>query len=112
MKKTLIAAAAAVLLLGLLTISSGCGDSTAAGSNNLTPEKYNLIEIGMSTDQVKLIAGNPIKKETKSMHAGHSMGNGSMAAGSMTMEYWYYQGNKGWVRLEVADGKVSAKSGY
>jgi outer membrane protein assembly factor BamE (lipoprotein component of BamABCDE complex) len=65
MKKTLIAAAAAVLpvlLLGLLAISSGCGDSTAAGSNNLTPEKYNRIEIGMSTDQVKLIAGNPIKR--------------------------------------------------
>jgi len=112
MKKTLIAAAAAALLLALPAISSGCGDSAAAGSNNMTPEKYNTIEVGMSSDQVKSIAGDPIKKETKSMHAGHSMGNGSVAGGSMTMEYWYYQGNKGWVRLEVADGKVTAKSGY
>jgi len=46
------------------------------------------------------------------MSGGHSMGGGSMTGDSMNMEYWYYQGSKGWVRLEITDDKVTAKSGY
>ena len=30
----------------------------------------------------------------------------------MNVENWYYQGSKGWVRIEVSDGKVTAKTGY
>jgi len=66
----------------------------------------------MSADQVKSLAGEPVRTESKAMSGGHSMGEGSMSGDNMNMEYWYYQGSKGWVRLEITDDKVTAKSGY
>lgn len=111
MKKTLAIFVAFIAFL-MLTIISGCGTQASTDSSNLSSEKYAQINVGMSADQVKSVAGEPSRTEAKSMSGGHSMGGGTMSGDSMNMEYWYYQGSKGWVRLEVADGKVTAKSGY
>ena len=108
MKKAIFAGLAAALVAGLLIVSSGCGGQAAAGSSDMSVEKYNQINVGMSKDQVKSIAGEPARTETK--NAGGSMAGMQMSNGNM--DYWYYQGSKGWVRLEVADGKVTSKSGY
>lgn len=103
----------AVALLGLIVIASGCGSQAPAqNESKLTQEQYAKIEKGMTADQLKSMAGEPSRKEAKNSGGGHSMGDGSSMGSSMAMEYWYYQGDKGWVRLEVTDGKVSAKSGY
>lgn len=115
MKKILITSGAAVLLIAVLAIISGCGGSQASGdaksaSTELTAEKYAQLTEGMPADQIKAIAGEPTKKESKSASGGHAMGN--MSGGSMNMEYWYYQGAKGWVRLEIGEGKLTSKSGY
>lgn len=112
MRKILIVVWAAAALAGLVVLTSGCGGAATADSRSLSSEKYAQIDIGMGQDQVKTIAGEPEKTESKSMGGGHSMGGGSMSGDAMTMEYWYYQGSKGWVRFEISDGKVSAKSGY
>lgn len=115
MKKLLIAMAAAALLLGLLAVTSGCGTQVSAGgsgnSTQLNPDKYAQITDGMTTDQVKTIAGEPSKTEQKSTGGGHQM-SGMTMDDPMTTEYWYYQGDKGWVRLEMTDGKLTSKSGY
>ncbi|MFA5810636.1 MAG: hypothetical protein WC935_09960 [Thermoleophilia bacterium] len=111
MKKTL-AIFAAITAFMVLTIISGCGTQASTDSSNLSSEKYAQINVGMSADQVKSMAGEPSRTEAKSMSGGHSMDGGTMSGDSMNMEYWYYQGSKGWVRLEMADGKVTAKSGY
>lgn len=111
MKKTLVIFAAFTVVVALAIIS-GCGTQASTDSSNLSSEKYSQINIGMATDQVKSVAGEPSRTETKSTSGGHSMGGGTMSGDSMNMEYWYYQGSKGWVRLEMADGKVSSKSGY
>jgi hypothetical protein len=112
MKRFLIVIIAGTAMLGLLAWLSGCGASASADADNLSQEKYEKIKTGMSTDALKTIAGEPAKTEAKSMGGGHSMGGGSMSGESMTMEYWYYQGSKGWVRIEVGDNKVLSKSGY
>lgn len=112
MKKFLIAIAAAALVLGLLAVTSGCGtQSSADGASQLNPDKYAQINDGMTADQVKAIAGEPSKTEQKSTGGGHQMSGMTMDS-TMTTEYWYYQGSKGWVRLELADGKLTSKSGY
>lgn len=106
----------AIALLGLAAAAAGCGTQASAGGNGgqskLTKDVYAQIEKGMSVDQLKSLVGEPARKESKSMGGGHSMGDGSSMGASMNMEYWYYQGDKGWVRLEVTDGKVYSKSGY
>lgn len=111
MKKILITLAAAGALLGLLLLASGCGSSASADASKLTKEKYDQIEVGMSSDAIKKIAGEPSKTETKSMSGSHQMSGGSMST-NMSVEYWYYQGSKGWVRLDVGQGELLAKSGY
>ncbi|MBK5224958.1 MAG: hypothetical protein JJD96_00075 [Thermoleophilia bacterium] len=111
MRKGLNTAIAAVAALGLLAYASGCGTQASTDAQNLSQEKYAGIVVGMTADALKAIAGEPAKTEAKSMSGGHSMGNGS-SGDSMNMEYWYYQGSKGWVRIELADNKVSSKSGY
>lgn len=111
MRKGLITAIAAVAALALLAYVSGCGTQASTDAQNLSQEKYAGIEVGMTADALKAIAGEPAKTEAKGMSGGHSMGNGS-SGDSMNMEYWYYQGSKGWVRIELADNKVSSKSGY
>jgi tetrahydromethanopterin S-methyltransferase subunit E len=112
MKKLLIAMGTAALLLGLLAVVSGCGTQASAdGASQLSPEKYAQINDGMTADQVKAIAGEPSKTEQKTTSGGHQMSGMTMDS-TMSTEYWYYQGSKGWVRLELADGKLSSKSGY
>lgn len=112
MKRILIICTAAIASLTLLAYASGCGTQAATDSKDLTREQYDSIEVGMTTDSLKGIAGEPTKTEAKSMSGGHSMGDGSMTGESMDMQYWYYQGSKGWIRLEIAGNKVTAKSGY
>ncbi len=112
MRHTLVTIVTAAAALALLILVGGCGTQASSGTSSLSQEKYASIEVGMSTDALKSIAGEPVKTEAKNMSGGHSMAGGSMTGGSMNMEYWYYQGNKGWVRLEIADDKVTAKSGY
>ena len=97
-------------LLSVIAISA-CGTQASGKSSNMTAEQYAQISTGMASDQLKSIIGDPVRTEAKSMGGGHSMGDGNMSS-SMDLEYWYYQGNKGWVRLEIAEGKVTAKSGY
>ncbi len=112
MKKTLLLIAMAATGLILLAYASGCGSEAAsADASTLSRETYDKIEVGMTGDALRKMVGEPVKTEAKSMSGGHSMG-GSMADSGMTMEYWYYQGSKGWVRIEVGDNKVSSKSGY
>jgi len=112
MKKYLVITMAAITSLMLLAYATGCGTQTSTDSKNLTREQYDSIEVGMTTESLKGIAGEPSKTEAKSMGGGHSMGEGSMTDQSMDMQYWYYQGSKGFIRLEVGDNKVTAKSGY
>jgi len=112
MKKNLLIIAAAIATLTFLAYASGCGTQGSSGSNELSREQYDNIQVGMNTDSLKSMAGEPSRTEAKSMSGGHSMGNGSMTGESMDMQYWYYQGSKGWVRIEVADNKITAKSGY
>ncbi|MHB1411896.1 MAG: hypothetical protein ACYCXU_00655 [Thermoleophilia bacterium] len=107
MREKLVAALAAVLVITTLAIASGCGAATAGQPAELSADKYNQINVGMTSDQVKSIAGDPARTESKdtgSMPGMHM--NGSQ------MDYWYYQGSRGWVRIEVSEGKVTAKSGY
>ena len=111
MKKILIICAA-FTTLALLAFAGGCGTQASTDSKELSREQYDSIQVGMTTDSLKGMAGEPSKTEAKSMSGGHSMGDGSMTGESMDMQYWYYQGSKGWIRLEVADNKVTAKSGY
>ena len=112
MKRIVIFLIAAAATAMLLVYATGCGTQASADGQTLSQDKYATIEEGMTVDQLKGIAGEPSKTESKSMGGGHSMAGGSMTGGSMTMEYWYYQGTNGWVRIEVADNKVSSKSGY
>ncbi len=112
MKRFLMILAIAGIVTGLLALASGCGTSPSADSSNLSKDKYDKVEVGSSTDVLKTIAGEPSKTEAKSLGGSHSMGGGTMTGGSMSMEYWYYQGSNGWVRFEVSDGKVTDKSGY
>ena len=105
-----IAAVFAITTLLVLPVVAGCG-SGASGSQELDREKYDQINNGMTTEQVKSIAGEPAKTESSSMSGGHQMGGVTMTSG-MTIEYWYYQGSRGWVRLTISDGKVTSKSGY
>lgn len=101
----------AVAGVAVLLASAGCGGSASGDSSKLTREQYNQVSVGMTAEQVKSIAGAPVKTETSSMPAGHSMG-GSVMTTTMNYEYWYYQGDRGWVRLQLTNGKVDAKSGY
>lgn len=103
---------AALALLTLAAVAAGCGTQAATDSSKLTQVKYAQIETGMSADQLKALASEPARTEAKSMSGGHAMADGNTMGGSMTAEYWYYQGDNGWVRVEVADGKVASKSGY
>ena len=107
MKQKLIAATAGALVISALAVASGCGTATAGQSAELGANKYDQIATGMTADQVKSIAGDPARIESKD--------TGSMPGMQMNggkMDYWYYQGSHGWVRIEVSDGKVTAKSGY
>ncbi len=108
MRKIVIAGLAAALLAAVLAISSGCGSTVAAGSSSLSVDKYNQIQAGMPADQVKAIAGEPAR--TESRDTGNSMPG--MKMNGTRMDYWYYQGSKGWVRVELAAGQVTAKTGY
>ncbi|MHB8792187.1 MAG: hypothetical protein ACYC6O_02440 [Thermoleophilia bacterium] len=112
MKRILIIGTTALATLMLLAYASGCGAQASSDSKDLSREQYDSIAVGMTTDSLKSIVGEPTKTEDKSMSSGHSMGGGSMTGESMDMQYWYYQGSKGWIRLEIADNKVTAKSGY
>jgi len=112
MKRNLLLIVAAMATLTVLAYTSGCGTQASSDSKQLSREQYDSIQVGMTTDSLKSMAGEPSKTEAKSMSGGHSMGDGSMTGESMDMQYWYYQGSKGWVRLEVADNKITAKSGY
>ena len=111
MKKRMLFLPVFIALLAIVLIA-GCGTQASTDSPNLTSDKFAQINIGMSSDQVKSMAGEPSRTEAKNMSGGHSMGEGTMSGNAMSMEYWYYQGSKGWGRLEIADGKVTAKSGY
>ena len=107
MRNKLFAALAAMLVITTLAIASGCGATAAGQSAELSADKYNQISVGMTSDQVKSIAGDPARTESKD--------TGSMPGMQMNdskMDYWYYQGSHGWVRIEVSEGKVTAKSGY
>lgn len=99
-----------VLLAFVLPAAAGCGGGSG-GSSELTREKYDQITVGMAAEKVKAIAGEPSRTETKTMAAGEPMG-GMVMTGDMVTEYWYYQGDKGWVRLEITDGRMTSKSGY
>ena len=112
MRKFLIVLFGIAATVLVLVYATGCGTQASADKPSLSQDQYASIEVGMSTDQLKIIAGEPARTEAKSMSGGHSMGGGSMTGGSMNMEYWYYQGTKGWLRFEVADNKVTSKSGY
>ena len=112
MKTKLSLVLAALTLLGLSIIATGCSTQAAADSSKLTQDKYAQIQTGMSAAQLKALAGEPARTEAKSTSGGHVMADGSTMGGNMVAEYWYYQGDKGWVRVEVANDKVSAKSGY
>lgn len=105
-----IAAVFAITTLLVLPVVAGCGGGSS-DSQELGREKYDQISNGMTTGQVKSIAGEPAKTEASSMSGGHQMG-GSMMTTAMSVEYWYYQGSRGWVRLTMSDGKVTSKSGY
>lgn len=107
MKQKLIAAIAAALVIATLAIASGCGAAAGGQSAELGAAKYNQITVGMTSGQVRSIAGEPARIESKD--AG-SMPGMQMNGGKM--DYWYYQGSHGWVRFEISDGKVTAKSGY
>ena len=106
MKKKLLTVLTIAVALAAIAIASGCG-ATATGQSQLSADKYKQITTGMSADQVKSIAGDPAKTESKD--------TGSMPGMQMNgdkMDYWYYQGSQGWVRLEISGGKVTNKSGY
>jgi len=111
MKKYLIATLAAIAVLGLLAVLSGCGTSATANSSELSKDTYDKISVGATSDSLKSIAGEPAKTETKNMSGGHSMSGGTMNS-SMSIDYWYYQGSQGWVRFDIAENIVTAKSGY
>lgn len=96
-------------MMALLAVA-GCGGG-ATSSQELSREKYDQISNGMTSEQVKSIAGEPAKTESSSMSGGHQMG-GTMMTTAMSIEYWYYQGSRGWVRLTMSNGKVTNKSGY
>ncbi|MHB1390737.1 MAG: hypothetical protein ACYCXF_05805 [Thermoleophilia bacterium] len=112
MKAKIISILAALAFLTFSVVAAGCGTQAATDSSKLTQANYERIETGMSAAQLKTLAGAPARTEAKSMSGGHAMADGSTMGGTMTSEYWYYQGDKGWVRVKVADGKVSSKSGY
>jgi len=103
--------AATILLLAVLFIS-GCGSASANGGAQLSQDTYAKIENGMAASALKSLAGEPQRTETKSMGGGHQMADGGQMGSSMAVENWYYQGSKGWVRIELSDGKVTNKSGY
>lgn len=108
---TAVLGGAAILLLLAMLVVSGCG-SASASSAQLSQETYAKITEDMSGSALKSLAGEPQRIETKQTGGGHQMGDGSSMGSSMSVENWYYQGSKGWVRIEVSDGKVSNKSGY
>ncbi|MHB8859850.1 MAG: hypothetical protein ACYC6Z_10285 [Thermoleophilia bacterium] len=108
MKRILIVCLAVGALLALVASASGCGSSATANSANLSQDSYNKIDTGATADAVRAVAGNPARVEKKTV----SQMPGMVMNGDMTVEYWYYQGSKGWVRFEVTDGKVTNKSGY
>lgn len=111
MKRILIVCMAAGALLALVAAASGCGASASGSTASLSQETYDKVQVGATADALKAVAGEPARTETKSMSGSHSMGGMTMN-GSMTVEYWYYQGSKGWVRFVIAEGKVTSKSGY
>lgn len=105
-----------VLLLSMslvAVVAAGCGDSSSTTTSNgrLDRAAYDRISDGMSADEVKAIAGGPQKTDQSSMAGGHSMGGMEME-GEMVVDYWYYQGEKGWVRIELTNARVTGKSGY
>lgn len=112
MKAKATAIIAALALLTISVVAAGCGTQAATDSSKLTQDKYSKIETGMTAEQLKTLAGEPARTEAKNMSGGHAMADGNSMGNTMTAEYWYYQGDKGWVRVEIADGKVSSKSGY
>ena len=108
MKKILVVCVAAVALLTLNAAASGCGSGAAANSATLSQDGYNKIDVGATSDTLKTIAGEPSRTEKRTV----SQMPGMAMSSDMTIEYWYYQGSKGWVRFEITEGKVSSKSGY
>jgi hypothetical protein len=121
MRKKSLAIVLAALVLLIALVAAGCGTQATAGGasggdtggkSKLTKEIYAQIETGMTVDNLKSVAGEPSRTEAKSMGGGHNMGDGDSMGDAMEIEYWYYQGDKGWVRLEVAEDKVYSKSGY
>ncbi|MHB0915375.1 MAG: hypothetical protein ACYC5A_08680 [Thermoleophilia bacterium] len=107
---TIILIIFAVLALAV-TALVGCGTTSADSADKLSRDEYAQVEVGMSAADVTALLGEPSRKEEKSMSGGHSMGGG-VSGQAMEMEDWYYQGDSGWVRLELADGKVTGKEGY
>ena len=108
MKRILIVCVAVGALLALVAVAAGCGSSAAANSANLSQDSYNKINNGATADAVKAVAGEPARVERKTV----SQMPGMVMNGDMTIEYWYYQGSKGWVRFEMTEGKVTNKTGY
>lgn len=103
-----------IIALSLVLLAStgiGCGTSSSDGSANIDRTAYDRITDGMSDSEVRAIAGEPEKTEQSTMPAGHSMGGMEMTE-DMVTESWYYQGEKGWVRIDLTDGRVTGKNGY
>ena len=107
-KRNLILLLIAGALAGLVAVLSGCGSSAAANSATLSQDTYNKVNVGSSSDSLKTLAGEPARTE----HRTVSQMPGMVMSGDMQVDYWYYQGSKGWVRFEISEGRVTAKSGY
>lgn len=97
--------------LGLTAVASGCG-SEAQSQSKITQEQYNRLEKGMSADQMKSMMGEPSKTESQSGGMGGMSGMNHSMGGSGSMEYWYYEGEKGPVKIEMMNGQVTGKSGF
>lgn len=112
MKKTFMFVLALTAIMLAATVA-GCGDSSSSTTDGgkLDQATYDRVNKGMSADAVRSLAGEPQKKEEQTTMGEHTMGDMVME-GEMTTEYWYYQGDKGWVRIEIAGGQVTGKSGY
>lgn len=112
MRRIIVTSLAITALAVTVAVVIGCGTTSSGPSSKLSKDSYAQIEVGMTAGEVTALAGEPSRKEDKSAGGGHSMSSGEMAGEAMVMENWYYQGDNGWVRLELADGKVTGKEGY
>lgn len=101
-----------LLLAFLAATAAGCGTTSSSGeAGSLDRATYDRISNGMSADEVRATAGEPQKTEQTSMAGGHSMGGMEMSDDMLT-ESWYYQGEKGLIRINFTNSRVTGKSGY